>query len=256
MDDLDVLVPIDRARDTFAALTELGWKAARDLEDTTRELLLTHSLGFSGPPLTAGNRGEVDVHWRPLYDGFHLGVDRQLWARSIRFDLDGVTTRSLDPTDQFLHVCIHGIRWNPLAPIRWVADAIAVARSGPLDWERLVDDARVRGVAGELATVTSYLDGRFGVDFPLDARVALERLRRRTTAYGRFARWARTSPPSRRATAAQVLVVMFADRTRGATFVRRVRGYPRYLKDAFGQPTMSGVARRVVAAVGERTRWS
>src|SRR3954447_2727542 len=60
MDDVDVLVALDRATHAIKALSAAGWTP--DHEDPPAWTRVHHSLGFAG-----SDHGEVDLHWFALW---------------------------------------------------------------------------------------------------------------------------------------------------------------------------------------------
>ena len=83
--------------------------------------------------------------------------------------VDGVQTLAPTPTDQLLHACVHGVRWDPEPPLRWVADAAMLVRTGAVDWELLSRRARTHRVAPVLAVALSYLSRVLGLAIPASA---------------------------------------------------------------------------------------
>jgi hypothetical protein len=170
MDDVDVLVPVERTREAIAALTAAGWSPGH--EDPLAWTQVHHSLGFSGP-----QGGEVDLHWFALWQPAR---DEQLWQASVPMELGGLATRAPCAADQLLLSCVHGTPWSPLPPFRWVADAATVIRSSgeALEWDRFVAEAARRRLTVACAAALSYLREEFGLAVP---EAALVRLRKAPT---------------------------------------------------------------------------
>jgi len=158
MDDVDVLVPIERTQDAIAALVAAGWSPGHADPPTWTQV--HHSLGFAG-----ADGGEVDLHWFALWQPAR---DEPLWAASVPVELAGVATRAPSPADQLLLACVHGTPWSPLPPFRWIADAATVIRSAgeELDWERVVVEATRRRLTVATAAALDYLRCEFGVAVP------------------------------------------------------------------------------------------
>ncbi|HEX4464391.1 MAG TPA: nucleotidyltransferase family protein [Solirubrobacterales bacterium] len=158
MDDVDVLVPIERTIDAIDALSEAGWKP--DREDPPAWTQVHHSLGFAG-----ADRGEVDLHWFSLWQP---ASDVKLWQASVPLELAGAATLAPCPADQLLLACVHGTPWSPLPPFRWIADAVTVIRSAgeELDWARLVAEAERRQLTVPVAAALDYLSEEFGAAVP------------------------------------------------------------------------------------------
>jgi hypothetical protein len=82
-------------------------------------------------------------------------------------ELHGISLRGLAPSDQFLNVCVHGVAWNEVAPIRWIADAITVLRqSTELDWERIVKQTERRRLVPRMRDALHYLASRMEAPIP------------------------------------------------------------------------------------------
>ena len=167
MEDADVLVRPDRAAEAVGLLLASGW---RPLEVVPAYLEVKHAHPFEHE---AGER--LDLHWNALWEA---APDDDLWSAAVPLEVAGEPTLALDPTDQLLHVCVHGVQWDPTPAIRWVADAVTVdprrgdrlgpaPRAGPGQ----AADARSRPVA----PVPPRRARRGG---PRGARSALSRRRR------------------------------------------------------------------------------
>jgi hypothetical protein len=102
-------------------------------------------------------------------------ADDNFWAAAEPLVIEGVPTRSLCAADQLLHTCTHGVRWNYIPPIRWIADAVTIVRAHPnLDWDRLVWQAQQRHLVLPLREALGYLTREMAVTIP---QVTLTRLR-------------------------------------------------------------------------------
>ena len=165
MDDVDVLVPLDRATDAIEVLSAAGWTP--DHEDPPAWTRVHHSLGFAG-----SDHGEVDLHWFALWQPAR---DEHLWRASVPLELAGATTLAPCPADQLLLACVHGTPWSPLPPFRWIADAVTVIRSAGegLEWDRLVAEAERRRLTVATAAALDYLRVEFGAPVPASALAGL-----------------------------------------------------------------------------------
>jgi len=110
---------------------------------------------------------QLDLHWHVLCDCCRKGADDDFWAASAPLEFHGISVRALAPSDQFLHVAVHGMEWNEVAPIRWIADAITVLRNSPgLDWERIVKQTERRRMAPRMRDALHYLASRMEAPIP------------------------------------------------------------------------------------------
>ena len=66
------------------------------------------------------------------------------------------------------HAIVHGIRWNPEPPIRWIVDAMIVLRrsEGAIDWQRLVASAGALKLSNRLWLGLSHLAARYRAPVP------------------------------------------------------------------------------------------
>jgi hypothetical protein len=183
MTDLDVLVPTRQAAEAERILLALGWQP---------RFRAVHSQGFVDQ---AGR--ELDLHWLVLPECPQLTADDDFWAAARPLEVAGVPALALHPADQFLHVCVHGLAWNWLPPLRWVADAVIVLRATPdFDWARLTAQARQRELVLPLREALNYL-ARL-VQAPIPPAVLEELGRERVAAALRLDFRARTAAPERR----------------------------------------------------------
>lgn len=160
MVDVDILI---RPRDlgtTMRALEALGWMPRAPLPQN--HVRRRREVDYRGP---ADER--LDVHWHlhPALMGPGDGItnDEPFFARAVPLKVGTATSAMLDPTDQFLHVLVHGAstgwRTHPL----WVADAVTMIERGPeLDGDRFVALARESNIALPIVRALAYLSHRFG----------------------------------------------------------------------------------------------
>lgn len=170
MDDFDVLVHRQDAETAVALLLKLGCK---ELSKPVRwnqagtfvqpHVLVANSCGFKNP---AGRA--IDLHWHVLYDCCYAHADDDFWDGAVSVELDDVSTRALNPSDQLLHVCVHGARWNPVPPIRWLADAMLILKASEctIDWNRLLAQAEKRRFTLPLRETLTYLRDGFAAPIP------------------------------------------------------------------------------------------
>jgi hypothetical protein len=165
MADLDVLVPANKAIEALGLLRETGWKpTVAALPRSIREdyLLVVKACNLVRPD----SDPELDLHWHVFQECCEPDSDMDLWERSIPIVCGGVESRALSPADQLLHICTHAMEWNSIAPIRWIADAVAVLSStSDFDWDCVLQQARRRRLVYTLQNMLAYL--RNLVDAPI-----------------------------------------------------------------------------------------
>ncbi len=248
MGDIDVLVHPRHARRALQLLVDDGWTCRSHPDGRFDRVLHTfHAVGLHTPD--AG----LDLHWHALEEGNFRDADEPFWEASRGMELDGVPTRTLCPTDMLLHVLAHGARWDPVPPIRWVADAFLVIsrHSADIDWDRLVEQAtRLRLTLG-LHAALSYLHERFDAVIP---PAVLDRLA--AVPVSRIERWdfrAQAAPPT---TAWQVARygTRYLRLSRGRSPFQRALGAPVFMQEMLGLSSAWQVPRRLIRGRRSRTR--
>ena len=161
MDDVDVLVPAEHARQAMAVLTRAGWTPA--YAQPERRIAITHSTSFAD-----SLSRQLDLHWHVVGEGWHVARDERLWHASVPLEIEGVATRALGAAHQLLHLCAHGVRWDDPSPIRWIADAVMVIRSSEsaIDWAALADESVVRHLTLPVRDGLAYLAEHLGAPVP------------------------------------------------------------------------------------------
>jgi hypothetical protein len=218
MDDLDVLVPEDRAAEAMRALLDAGWEpGVVPLPEPIGTLPESFRRFRHGAPLVGPAGFDVDLHWHAAEAWCWPGADRGLWATTRPLELQGRQVRALAPGDELVLACVHGLHWNPVPPMRWVADAVTVIRSEAIAWPRLVQRARELLVEPQLVLAFEYLRHRFEAPVPewvmrelhhrrpghferawLDSLLHGRDMRSLAAHYGRYLRGARTDSGLRR----------------------------------------------------------
>ena len=134
--DFDILVPDADQERVIAALVA---------EQATPRFYAFHAFTVR---LTNGR--EVDVHRSPYHEAFGAALVAPLFGRLRR--LAGPASApspapaawsTLGDADQLLHTLVHGLKPNPIAPIRWLVDAVLLVRAAgeTFDWDTLVAEA-------------------------------------------------------------------------------------------------------------------
>lgn len=161
MDDCDVLVPSRRAADAMNLLKHHGWRPEYWRTDINVDYL--HGTG-----LVDGSGRRLDLHWHVLEECLQPGCDDAFWAGAVSTELHDEPVLALNPADQLLHVCVHGLRWNYIPPVRWIADAAIVVRTAGdgVDWDRLASQAESCGVCLPVREGLRYLRDRMHVPVP------------------------------------------------------------------------------------------
>ena len=84
------------------------------------------------------------------------------------FKVQDVSSYALDPTDMLFHVIVHGVKWNPEPPIRWIADAMTIIQSSDfeIDWPRIISHAKKYMVCLQIREGLNYLYENFQAPVP------------------------------------------------------------------------------------------
>ena len=185
MGDVDVLIRRDDVALASAALAEAGYNPTTPI--TAARLRYMHGGHF------LGERGSaLDLHWRLLWEIDTPEAAADCWKSSREVVVGRVSTRVLDPTHQFLHVCVHGARWNS-APLRWVADAVTIVsdRESKLDFEQVSEKAAELRLHVPVCQALRYLREAWSVAVPERVLTKLEAMptsRIECAYYGHLAR--------------------------------------------------------------------
>lgn len=160
--DADVLVHASQAEQAMELLTRLRWKPVRYKRPQMRIPIL-HSTPFEDD----GGR-QLDLHWHLFWECFNANDDDDYWANAIPIKIGGVQTLAINPTDQLLHTCWHGARWNEVPPIRWIADAMAIMGESAeeIDWARLMRKAQKHRIIMPVKDALEYLKKTFNAPIP------------------------------------------------------------------------------------------
>lgn len=162
MNDFDVLVHTDQAMPAIRLLKKMGWKP-KAFEPHEGYISVSYSHGFEDK---AGR--EVDLHWHIFSQCREAHADEDFWEKAVLTKFHDVPTNVLNPTDQLLHICVHGARWNKTPPFRWVADAIMILTNAhnEIDWKRLAVQAEKRHLILPLLDTLHYLTDTFHAPVP------------------------------------------------------------------------------------------
>jgi hypothetical protein len=163
MSDVDLLVSSQDAEKAIDLLQDHGWTPFKYDFPPEALLNLRHSGDFRD-----GKGRHFDLHWHLLRDSFDEDIDDIFWKGSGSAEVRGRATRALNPTDQLLHVCLHGAEWNPIHGIQWVADASQILNTSfsQIDWSRYVLLTRRAHAALPVRDTLLYLRDAIGFQIP------------------------------------------------------------------------------------------
>jgi hypothetical protein len=167
MNDFDVLVRRQHAVAAIGTLVRAGWRAQWPRPERLPEAY--HGACFVSP-----DDLDLDLHWSTLPSD-EGAFDEALWNGSEPGTMPGIAARVPCAADLLVIVCAHAAAWQPVSPVRWVADAIHIVgdRGATFDWPRVVDAARAWRVTLQLADTLGYLAERWTVAVPSTTLAAL-----------------------------------------------------------------------------------
>ena len=163
MSDVDLTIPCDRVDEAFSLLEHADWRQQVRYPSGVQLkhiVALKHGCGF------INETGEqIDLHWRPVPEFGSARAIRRIWASAVQTRIEEIELLRCSTTHLLLLTLLHGIRPNPVAPIRWVSDALTILRSDAenVDWEELIAFAAEERVLMRIASAIEYLVREFGL---------------------------------------------------------------------------------------------
>jgi hypothetical protein len=226
MYDVDLLVPAEDALKAIDILKGLGWSPTFGYPETFSSgfISVRHGWNFK-------NRAdiEVDLHWRLLPEYCSVDADRDLWESAVPALLQEVPAVALCPTDLLWQVCVHGLQWNEVPTIRWVADAMVILKTSLpfIDWDRFLARTRQHRVILPLRDGLAYLRQVYHAQVP-DA--VLEALDTGAVSRTEAVEYRAKGAPQSILRDAVQLWCLHARLMRHATQVQRFTGFPEFLQ--------------------------
>ncbi len=162
MNDFDLLIHMNQVSAAMNLLRALGW-TPMDFEPADKYMSVSYSHGFRN-----GKGQEIDLHWHVLSQCREANADDDFWEGASETRFHDVPTCVLNPTDQLLHTCIHGARWNYTPPFRWVADTSIIldTSQSEISWNRLIEQSRKRRLVLPLRETLNYLKDLVAAPIP------------------------------------------------------------------------------------------
>jgi hypothetical protein len=183
--DLDLLVRPGAPKQVAGLLADIGFEA--DPERETGSRAAYRGVHRSGLP--------VEVHESafsvPRYRRGSSGV----WDRSVPFQVGAARASAPSPADQLFHVCVHASTSWHRHKLVWVTDAwLTIERHPGLQWELLVERAKLAGACQPLSATLGYLADELDASLPATVIAALQaharkegRLEREIALFGAWA---------------------------------------------------------------------
>jgi hypothetical protein len=170
MSDFDVAVPEQDVHRVITVLQKVGWqhKGGRTGASLEHMAAAHHATPF------CKDTSELNLHSPISFPSWRCALPND-WKQAVPVQLNGTETLAMHPADMLIHICVHGVAWNPIPPLLWVADAAALLRAEPtLDWAYVVTQAKAARLALPVYTALQYLRGLLDLDIPVSVLLELE----------------------------------------------------------------------------------
>lgn len=176
MQDVDILVPRARAEAAVGIMLAAGWQFMEAYPDyiaggarRVAFMALNNGLG-----LRDAHGNEADVHWDGVHECALPFVSEWFWNEAEVFTVGGEQALRLGAGPLLFHAIGHGLRPNPMSPLRWVADAAMILRQrgAQIDWDRFWHMARRARMDARLSEGLATVERITGRPLPDGARRA------------------------------------------------------------------------------------
>jgi hypothetical protein len=174
MEDFDLMVPLDRVTQAIDILVSLGFHPLGCPDWAIGECLSQRYPGF---PFLNQAKQNLDLHWHMLHRDQRRNADVAFWRNARPARLAGVEVLIPSFPHQMLQVIVHAAEWNPVAPLRWVADALMILNAcrEQFDWDELAHEADMRQLAPPVHAALCTLTRELGIVVPTEILSALQR---------------------------------------------------------------------------------
>ena len=254
MIDFDILVHTEEASDAIKLLTKLGWRSTitplkgftkmrflsklgwtpkeRPFEDFSKEYFsVRHAHDFINP-----DKFTIDLHWHLLHGYNDVNADLDFWEGAVRTRVDDVPTFALNPTDQLLRVCAHGVKWNSVPPIRWIADAMMIVNNAQeeINWERMIALAKRHRLILPINGALNYLRSFLEIPIPETVLMELQTFSISTTEYFEYRVRTRSPRILDGLVELHFLYNFYSRQISNENVFGKIVGYPKFLQHVFG----------------------
>ncbi len=168
LEDFDILVRSEQVPRAIAGLTALGWHSPHPEE---LSLDKCHAHGFAN-----AEGFSCDLHWRLLWRPHAPMDEAPLWEAKRPIQIRNEPTFTLSAEHLLLHLCIHGMAWETVPPIRWLLDVHLLLRRHRVQWELVLAEARRRGVTLPLAEALAVYEAILPGELPAFVHEQLRQL--------------------------------------------------------------------------------
>jgi hypothetical protein len=165
MSDIDLVIDPENVPKAISLLKKNGWRVGELAENLELFLNVAPSCQFISDDLQ-----ELDLHWQVMRDCWNGDQCETFWETAIEMPFGSDSVLALSATSQLFHVCWHGARFNPVSPVRWIADAIMILRTSccQIDWNEILRLAKLYRVQPAIHFAFKYLSERFNAPVPTE----------------------------------------------------------------------------------------
>jgi hypothetical protein len=243
MIDIDVLVPSHQVVAAMNILEELHYQHRDPEQFVARKRpefrTVAHAQSFFSP---IGQ--EIDLHWNIAPECCGVDEGSHFWERSLPIEFKGIKSRTLDPTDQLFHVCLHGSKWCQTAPIRWIADAAVVLAHSSIDWDRILTHATTYRVIPHMQDSLACLSDCFNLPIPSPFLTQLKALK--PSKFERKEYLSLTTEIDRFHRAIRRHWYRHALLSQSKNFFSRLFSFPRFFQYHWTLPSLGQISRRAL----------
>ena len=174
MSDLDIVIPANRALEAARLVERCSWKAESE-----------QGMGYSEADIRFSVHGKfvkhpslaLELHWE-CASQFYRGKGTQtVWRNAISSVWGGHPFSIMSPADHLLLILAHGGSWNPISPVRWVTDALAILKNQEVDWSYFAQQAIEHRLVLIASESLRFLKNEFGAPIPNRELEAIGNLR-------------------------------------------------------------------------------
>ncbi|AWV99989.1 nucleotidyltransferase family protein [Arcticibacterium luteifluviistationis] len=173
MNDGDLLIPMKDKERVLELIANS--KLGVDFNEADMQILdFVHATHLEGK-----GRMDIDLHWHVFSEYSQVSKSCDfIWEKSSEFDWDEIKTKKLNITHEFFVALVHGRDFDPVPPIRWVADCLMILRKDldAVDWNEFIRLSKAFCYLPFIKKAIPYLEERFDAQIPQEVLTELEGL--------------------------------------------------------------------------------
>ncbi len=159
MSDIDLLIKKEDVHKALNLLKDNDFTVDRS-QSVEYAMRYSNSLSLTGP-----FKQELDMHWNPIVESNNMASKHDWWSGALPLEVGGQATSTMSRENMLLHTLVHGIRYNPEPPIRWIPDAHMLVKNG-IDWKLFVKAAIDLRVGFLVMNGLTFLEKSFRAHIP------------------------------------------------------------------------------------------